>query len=61
MQSVLVMYSQCKEVVVVWTNDMFRMQSHKINQPITVRCKICNIGVGVVVGEVVGVVGTASV
>jgi len=33
------------------------MESHDINQPITVWCKICD-GVGVVV---VGVVGTASV
>ena len=48
---------------------MFRMQSHDINQPITVWCKICDVIVvgGVVVGGVVvGVVvvvggGTASV
>ena len=25
-----------KYFVLVWTNDMFRMQSHDINQPITV-------------------------
>ena len=41
--------------VLVWTNDMFRMQSHDINQPITVWCKICD-GIGGVV-----VVGTALV
>ena len=32
---------------------MFKMQSHDINQPITVCCKICDIVVGVV-GVVVG-------
>ena len=45
--------------MVVWTNDMFRMQSHDINQPITVLCKICDIVVVVVVGGGGG--GTASV
>ena len=38
---------------------MFRMQSHDINQPITVWCK--NFGVVVVGGGGVVVVGTASV
>ena len=37
--------------VLVWTNDMFRMQSHDIKQPITVWCKICD---GVVGGKVGG-------
>ena len=46
----------------VWTNDMFRMKSHDINQPITVICKICDVVVVVgVIGGVVVVVGTASV
>ena len=47
----------------VWNNDMFRMQSHGINQPITVWCKICYVVVVVVVWGVVVVVGggTASV
>ena len=58
-------YCTSDHCVVVWTNDMFRMQSHDINQPITVICKICDVVVVVVVvvvgGVVVVVVGTVSV
>ena len=48
----------------LWTNDIFRIESHDINQPITVICNICDIVVlvvGVVVVVVTVVVGTASV
>ena len=42
----------------LWTNDRFRMESHDINQPIIVICKICDavVVVGVVVLVVVVVV-----
>ena len=45
-----------EKCVALWTNDMFRMQSHDINQPIRVWCKICDIVVGGVVIVIVGVV-----